>query len=83
MIAPSYMKIDKDKIQINNVFAKTFFIYAYPSFLESGWLSPIINWDIKFDMSFFIYPIDSAEIQKYLKKRLTQLHSERSINMDK
>jgi hypothetical protein len=34
-------------------------------------------------MSLFVYPIDGAFIQKYLKKRLTQLHSERSINAEK
>ena len=62
------------------MFAKTFFVYAYPQFLEGNWLSPIINWDIKFDMSLFVYPIDSGFIQKYLRKRLTQLYSERSIN---
>ena len=62
---------------------KTFFVYAYPNFLEGNWLSPIINWDVKFDMSLYIYPIDSAFVQKYLRKRLTQLHSERSINAEK
>lgn len=83
VISPSFMKIFPNKIQLNNVVSKTFFVYAYPQFLEWNWLSPIINWDIKFDMSIFVYPIDSAFIQKYLKKRLTQLYSERSINADK
>jgi conjugal transfer ATP-binding protein TraC len=83
MVAPAFMKIYPDKVRINNVFAKTFFVYAYPNFLEGNWLSPIINWDTKFDMSLFVYPIDSAYIQKYLRKRLTQLNSERSINAEK
>ncbi len=34
-------------------------------------------------MSLYIYPTDSATIQKYLRKRLTQLHSERSMNAEK
>ncbi len=83
MISPAYMKVFPDKVKINNVFAKTFFVYAYPNFLEWNWLSPIINWDTKFDMSLYVYPIDSAYIQKYLRKRLTQLNSERSINAEK
>lgn len=83
MIAPAYMKVFPDKVKINNVFVKTFFVYAYPNFLEWNWLSPIINWDTKFDMSLYVYPIDSAYIQKYLRKRLTQLNSERSINAEK
>lgn len=83
MIAPAYMKVFPDKIKINNIYAKTFFVYAYPNFLEWNWLSPIINWDTKFDMSLYVYPIESAYIQKYLRKRLTQLNSERSINAEK
>ena len=34
MISPAYMKIYPDKIRINNVYSKTFFVYAYPNFLE-------------------------------------------------
>ncbi|MCH2188432.1 DUF87 domain-containing protein [Candidatus Gracilibacteria bacterium] len=83
VIAPEFMKVYPNKIQINNTIAKTFFVYSYPTFLEGNWLSPVINWDVKFDMSLFVYPIDSGFIQKYLKKRLTQLNSERSINAEK
>lgn len=82
-ISPAFMQIWPDKIQVNNTIAKTFFVYAYPNFLEWNWLSPIINWDVKFDMSLFIYPIEAAFIQKYLKKRLTELSSERRMNADK
>lgn len=82
-IAPAFMKVHSDKIRINNVYAKTFFVYSYPNFLEWNWLSPVINWDVKFDMSIYVYPVDSARVQKYLRKRLTQLHSERSINAEK
>lgn len=82
-ISPAFMKVYPNKLQINNTFVKTFFVYAYPNFLEWNWLSPIINWDVKFDMSLFVYPIESAFIQKYLKKRLTQLHSERSMAAEK
>lgn len=83
VISPAFMKVFPDKIRINNTFAKTFFVYAYPNFIEWNWLSPIINWDVKFDMSLYVYPIESAYIQKYLRKRLTQLNSERNINADK
>lgn len=83
VISPAFMRIYPDKIKINDVFAKTFFVYAYPNYLEWNWMSPLINWDVKFDVSLFVYPIESHFIQKYLKKRLTQLYSERSINADR
>lgn len=82
-ISPAFLKVQQDKLRVNNTYVKTFFIYSYPNFLEGNWLSPVINWDVKFDMSLYIYPIDSAFVQKYLRKRLTQLHSERSINAEK
>lgn len=82
-IAPAYMNVFPDKIRINNTYAKTFFVYSYPNYLEWNWLSPIINWDIKFDLALYTYPIDSAFVQKYLRKRLTQLLSERSMNADR
>ena len=82
-IAPAMMKIDASKLQIGNTFIRSVFVYAYPSELEGNWLSPLINWDVKFDMSMFIYPIDSGEVMKYLKRRLGELGSERSINIEK
>lgn len=82
-IAPAYWKSYPNKLKINDTYVKTYFVYAYPNFLEWNWLSPIINWDVKFDMSLFVYPIDWAFIQKYLRKRLTQLHSERSMMAEK
>ena len=82
-IAPSMMKIDAKQLQIGDTFIRSVFTYAYPDFLEGNWLSPLINWDVKFDMSMFIYPIEGAVIMKYLRRRLTELNSERSINRDK
>lgn len=82
-IAPAMMKIDSTKIQIWDTFSRTFFVYAYPDFLEWNWLGPLINWDIKFDMSMYVYPVDSAFIMKYLRRRLTELRSQQSINADK
>lgn len=82
-IAPSMMKIDSTKIQIWDTYSRTLFVYAYPDFLEGNWLGPLINWDIKFDMSMYVYPVDSAFIMKYLRRRLTELRSQQSINADK
>lgn len=83
MIAPAMIKIDTTKLQIGDTFVRTLYTYAYPDVLEGNWLSPLINWDVKFDLSMFVYPIDSARIMKYLRKRLTQLRSQYSINAEK
>ncbi len=83
MIAPSMMRIDATKLQIGDTFVRTIFTYAYPDVLEGNWLSPLINWDVKFDVSMFVYPVDSARVMRFLRKRLTQLRSQYSINREK
>lgn len=82
-IAPSMMRIDATKLQIWDTYIRTIFTYAYPDVLEWNWLSPLINWDVKFDISMYIYPVDSARVMKFLRKRLTQLGSQRAMNNGK
>lgn len=82
-ISPSMMKIDAKKLQIGDTFVRTIYTYAYPDVLEGNWLSPLINWDVKFDVSMFIYPVDSARVMRFLRTRLTQLRSQALINREK
>ncbi len=82
-IAPAMMRIDATKLQIGDTFVRTIFTYAYPDVLEWNWLSPLINWDVKFDISMYVYPVDSARVMKFLRKRLTQLGSQRAMNNGK
>jgi conjugal transfer ATP-binding protein TraC len=82
-IAPAMMKVGPRDIQVNDTFCKTLFTYAYPDFLEGNWLSPLINWDSKFDVSMFVYPTDAQQVMKYLRKRLTELQSEKYLNQER
>ncbi|MBC7498250.1 DUF87 domain-containing protein [Candidatus Gracilibacteria bacterium] len=82
-IAPAMIRIDATKLQIGDTYVRTIFTYAYPDVLEGNWLSPLINWDVKFDISMYVYPVDSARVMKFLRKRLTQLGSQRAMNNGK
>jgi hypothetical protein len=82
-IAPAMMKITAGDIRVNDTLCKTLYTYAYPDFLESNWLSPLINWDSKCDISIFVYPTDAQKVMKYLKRRLTELQSERGLNQER
>ena len=80
LIAPSSLEIMMDKIKISGLYAKSFFVYAYPRYTEVNWLSPVINFDVSMDISMFIYPSDSARMMKFLKNKVAQIQS--SIRMD-
>ncbi len=83
LMAPSSMEFMYDKYRVSGVHAKSFFVYAYPRFLEANWLSPIINFDVSMDISMFIYPSSSASIMKFLKNKVAQLQSSMRIEAEK
>ncbi|OGZ73888.1 MAG: conjugal transfer protein TraC [Candidatus Staskawiczbacteria bacterium RIFCSPLOWO2_01_FULL_38_12b] len=76
IIAPPYIGITQDYIKLGEKFAKTFFIFSYPRYLNTGWLSPAINLNVPMDISFFIHPVDSSLILKKLRGKVTQVSSE-------
>lgn len=80
LIAPSSMEIRYDMIRVDGLYAQTFYVFTYPRYLDMNWLSPLINFQVAMDISQFIYPIESAEIMKVLKRKVTQMQS--SIHMD-
>lgn len=83
IIAPAAFKITADHIELNKRLASTFFVYAYPRYLQTNWLSPIINLDVTFDIAMFIHPQNSAEILKNLLKVVTRIQSQISMNEEK
>lgn len=83
LIAPSSMEINYDNIRIDGMYARTFYVYAYPRYLNTNWLAPVINFDVTMDISQFVYPIDSGEIMKTLKKKVAQMRSSMSIMAEK
>ncbi len=83
LIAPSSMEIRYDMIRVEGMFAQSFFVYAYPRYLDTNWLAPIVNFDVTVDISQFIYPIDSSTIMRVLKKKVAQMQASVHINAEK
>lgn len=79
LIAPSSYEVAYDHFKIDGFYAQSFFVYTYPRFIDTNWLSPIVNFDVTMDISQFIYPITSEDIMKVLKTKVAQLQS--SIRM--
>ncbi|MDD3862045.1 MAG: DUF87 domain-containing protein [Candidatus Gracilibacteria bacterium] len=83
LIAPSSMEIEYESIRIDGTYAVSFYVYSYPRYLDVNWLSPIINFDVTMDISQFIYPINSDQIMRTLKKKVAQMQSSMRINSEK
>lgn len=83
LIAPSSMEVMYDKMRVSGLFAKTFFVYAYPRYAEVNWLSPVVNFDVSMDISMFIYPSSSVKMMKFMKNKVAQIQSSIRIEREK
>ncbi len=75
-IAPSYRKVDWWKVNISWMYAKTYYIESYPSFIQALWVQDILWINVKRDIWFFLYKEDNAWIQFHLRQKSTQLRAE-------
>lgn len=76
IIAPPYIGVLQDHIKLGERFAKSFFVFSYPRYLNTGWFSPVIDLNTPMDISFFIHPVKSELILKKLRKKITEVSSE-------
>ncbi len=83
LIAPSSMDIDYDHVRVEGMYARTLMVYSYPRYLDTNWLSPIVNFDVTMDVAQFIYPIESARIMRILNRKVTQMQSAMAMNAEK
>jgi len=83
IVAPSAMRVTPNFVQVGEQFTSTLFVFVYPRFLQSGWLAPVINMSVPFNISLFIYPLASEVIMKNLKAKSSQVESQLHINQEK
>ncbi|MSR67788.1 DUF87 domain-containing protein [Candidatus Peribacteria bacterium] len=80
VIAPAGLKFDRKMIELNDqLVARSFYTYNWPSQIYPNWLSQLINFDIQIDISMFIYPASNRVIMKMLRKKVAEMRS--SIRM--
>lgn len=83
IIAPAAIAVTPNYLQLGPYFVKTLFVFTYPRYIETNWLSPIINYDITLDMGMYIHPLESKEVMNDLKKQVGKIESTMSIEQEK
>ena len=83
LMSPSSIEIQSDHFRLGTKYGRTLYIYGYPRTISTGWLSPLINMDEVLDISIYIYPVDTGVIMKNLRKKVTQLEADISLNAEK
>lgn len=83
LIAPSSIQFDSSHFRLGTKYGRTLYVYGYPRSIYTAWLSSIINIDEVIDVNMYIYPVESGVILKNLRKKVTQLEANYSINSEK
>lgn len=76
IIAPASIKINPGYLDMSGRLAKSFFVFSYPRYLSTAWLSSVINLDVPMEISMFVHPINTNFILKQLRRRVTEVQSE-------
>jgi type IV secretory pathway VirB4 component len=79
LIAPSGMEVRTKELIVNDIYARTLFVYNWPNFIYPNWLTQAVNFDATMDIVQFIYPSSNKAIMKMLRKKVAELRS--SIRM--
>jgi len=83
IIAPAAFTVNSNYLQVGSSFTKTLFVFTYPRYIETNWLSPIINYDITIDMGMYIHPLESKDVMMDLKKQVGKIESSMMIGQEK
>lgn len=83
VISPSALEITPGYVKLGEKIARTIFVFSYPSYLSTGWFSPIINLDKVFDVSLHIHPVETRAVMRHLQKRVAEVLSEIHMREEK
>jgi len=83
IIAPAAFNVSSNYLRLGSYYVKTLFVFTYPRYIETNWLSPIINYDLSMDISLYIHPLESKEVMTELKTQVGKLESSMSISQEK
>jgi type IV secretory pathway VirB4 component len=76
IITPSSISFSPDHLKLGKRLARSYFIFSYPRYLSTGWLSPVINFNCPMDISLFIHPVETGTYLRQLMKKLTEVQAE-------
>lgn len=76
IVAPNSVEVTQNQIKFGDKLARTYFIFSFPRYLNTGWFFPIINLEIAMDISIFIHPVSSELVLKQLRRQVTNVEAE-------
>ncbi|MEI6221999.1 MAG: DUF87 domain-containing protein [bacterium] len=83
LIAPPSIELSPNYITIGSKCYRTMFVFAYPRYVHTNWLSPLINFNANIFISLYHYPMESRQVMDELKLKIGQMEATWQINAEK
>lgn len=82
-LAPKEIEIDFSYLRIDDHYYRSFFVSAYPRYVEPNWLEPLISFEHSLNISMFIYPSTSKNILDDLKRKIAEMEATIQTDMER
>jgi type IV secretory pathway VirB4 component len=76
IIAPAGIEVTPNHLKFGERLGRSFFIFSFPRYISTGWMSPVINLEIPLDISMFVHPINTGDVLKQLRKKVTEVQAD-------
>jgi hypothetical protein len=83
LISPPSVTINTGYLEMGTKLSRSFFVLTYPRVISSGWLEGLVNADLAMDLSIFIFPRDSSQVLRELKKKTGRIQANLQLNQEK
>lgn len=83
VISPQNLSIDFDNVKINESYYRSYFCNINRRFVDSNWLSPLINFDHSLNIAMYVYPVESKSTLDELRRKIAEMEAEISTDMQR
>lgn len=75
VLAPSETEVNFNEYRVGSTYYRSFFVSAYPRFIQPNWLEPLVSFDHSLVVTMFIYPSQSKGVLEDLKRKIAEMEA--------
>lgn len=83
LIAPPSVQVTPNYVVIGSHYYRTMFVFGYPRYVHTNWLSPLINYNANLIISLYQYPMESKAVMDELKFKIGEMEATWQMNTEK
>lgn len=70
LVAPNTLIQAEDHVRVGGEYCRTLYVMVLPPSVHDNWLYPLFLWQEVIDVSLYVYPLDTDQVVKSLRRRI-------------